>query len=121
MHYKNTRRKRIYDRNLEKIPVDCASVQKAYKVELDPTSQQEKQLRMHCGCARFAYNWALNKKVSHYQEHGTNLSMQELDKQFNAAKKTEFQWAYLTSKCAHQNAIRNLDAAFVNFFQSTKC
>lgn len=34
-------------------------VHQAYRFALDLTPAQERDLRSHCGAARFAYNWAL--------------------------------------------------------------
>jgi putative transposase len=40
----------------------------------------------------------------------------DLHKELNALKATEFPWMYASSKCAPQEALRDLDTAFANFF-----
>lgn len=41
----------------------------------------------------------------------------ELHRRLNALKPTEFPWMYEASKCSPQEALRNLDRAFDNFFK----
>jgi putative transposase len=43
-----------------------------------------------------------------------------LHRELNALKKTEFAWMYAVSKCAAQEALRNLDRAFAHFFRRVK-
>jgi putative transposase len=44
----------------------------------------------------------------------------DLHRELNALKKTEFAWMYEVSKCAPQEALRNLDQAFAHFFRRVK-
>jgi len=41
----------------------------------------------------------------------------ELHRELNALKKTEFPWLYEVSKCAPQEALRDLDRAYTSFFR----
>jgi len=41
----------------------------------------------------------------------------ELHRELNALKKTTYPWLYEVSKCAPQEALRDLDRAFANFFR----
>jgi putative transposase len=41
----------------------------------------------------------------------------QLHKELNALKQTEFPWMYEVSKCAPQEALRDLDKAYENFFR----
>jgi IS605 OrfB family transposase len=43
-----------------------------------------------------------------------------LHKEFNALKKSEFPWMYEVSKCAPQEALRNLEKASKRFFENCK-
>ena len=95
-------------------------IQRAYKAELSPSQDQRLDFARHCGTARFAFNYALGRKIEHYKTTGKTLSYAAIDADFNAKKKTEFQWAYESSKCAHQNGIRDCEAAFANFFRGVK-
>lgn len=44
----------------------------------------------------------------------------ELHRRLNALKPTELPWMYEVSKCSPQEALRNLDRAFSNFWNSRK-
>ncbi|HEU5198894.1 MAG TPA: transposase, partial [Ktedonobacterales bacterium] len=44
----------------------------------------------------------------------------ELHRELNALKKTDVPWMYEVSKCAPQEALRNLDSAFSHFFRRWK-
>ena len=89
---------------------------KPYKVELDPNNRQRTMLMKHAGCARFAYNWGLAEWKRLY-EAGEKTDPIKLHKALNALKKAEFPWMYEVSKCAAQEALRDLGTAFKNFFQ----
>jgi len=95
-------------------------IQRAYQVELDPNNRQRTAFMKHAGTARFAYNWGLERKLAHYQETGASLSYPQLHRELNALKKTEFPWMYEVSKCAPQEALRNLEQAFKHFFRRVK-
>lgn len=44
----------------------------------------------------------------------------DLHRELNALKQTELPWMYEVSKCAPQEALRNLDNAFAHFFRRSK-
>lgn len=94
---------------------------KAFKVELDPNNVQATALRQHCGAARWAYNWGL-ERIKQAAEAGEKWpSAIDLHKQLNAIKGTEIlPWAYSVSKCAFQEALRNLETATKNWHASRK-
>jgi putative transposase len=43
----------------------------------------------------------------------------ELHRELNELKPTSVPWMYAVSKCAPQEALRNLDTAFAHFFRRT--
>ena len=90
---------------------------RAYKTELKPGKAQRDLLANHCGAARFAYNWGLARKVESCQLTGKSPSAIDLHRELNALKKTEYPWLYEVSKCAPQEALRDLDRAYANFFR----
>src|SRR5258706_16369752 len=67
--------------------------------------------------ARYAYNWGLARKQEAYKATGKSPSAIDLHRELNALKKTELPWMYAVSKCAPQEALRNLDNAFAHFFR----
>jgi putative transposase len=92
-------------------------VQRAYKTELDLTDRQVTACRQHAGAARWAYNWGLRVKQERYKASKRSPRAIELHRELNALKKTQIPWMYQVSKCAPQEALWNLDAAFTNFFR----
>ena len=88
----------------------------AYKFRLYPTPKQADAIRRNCGCARFVYNWGLEKKIAAHQANKT-LSCVALAYELPALKK-EFPWlkedAYSQSL---QQSLRHLDNAFSRFFE----
>ena len=98
---------------------------RAYKTEIDPTCKQVKMLLQHAGCARFAYNWGLRKKIEAYKTTGKSPTAIELHRELNKLKKIPVEdggvpWMYESSKCAPQEALRNLDSAYKSFFRRCK-
>ncbi len=98
-------------------------IKKAYRYELDPNNIQRLSLAQHAGVARFAYNWGLDKRIARYKNNQDNDRFTDAMKQhklLNSLKKTEFPWMYETSKCAPQEALRDLHTAFKNFYRGLK-
>ncbi|MCA0940193.1 transposase [Salipiger pacificus] len=87
-----------------------------HKIELTPNATQRVAFAQAAGVARFAYNWALAEWQRQYKEGG-KPSEAALRRQFNAVKRDEFPWAMDVSKCAPQQAIKNLGTAFKRFFE----
>ncbi|PDO10802.1 MAG: transposase [Candidatus Reconcilbacillus cellulovorans] len=93
---------------------------RAYRYELDPNVQQRILLAKHAGAARFAYNWGLARRMELYRQTGKGTNAMEQHRELNRLKKTQFPWMYEVSKCAPQEALRDLDRAFRNFFRGLK-
>jgi putative transposase len=93
-------------------------INKAYRYELKPNIQQRVLLAKHAGAARFTYNWALQKRIDLYSQEKKSTNAIEQHRLINHLKATEFPWMYEVSKCAPQEALRDLDKAFRNFFRN---
>src|SRR5579859_4406813 len=93
---------------------------RGYKTELDPNNVQRPLLLNHAGAARFAYNWGLARKQAAYKAGEKTPSAIDLHRDLNALKQTELSWMYEVSKCAPQEALRDLDRAYTNFFRKVK-
>jgi putative transposase len=93
------------------------TIQRAYRTELDLNNEQLTACRKHAGAARWAYNWGLARKQESYRATGKSPSAMDLHRELNALKQTDVPWMYEVSKCAPQEALRNLDAAFAHFFR----
>ena len=94
-----------------------STIQRAYKVELNLNNEQTTACKQHAGAARWAYNWGLRRKQDAYRTTGTSPSAIDLHRELSALKQTQVPWMYAVSKCAPQEALRNLDRAFAHFFR----
>jgi putative transposase len=94
----------------------------AYRFALDPSQAQEQRLRSHAGAARFAWNWGLARCRERYAAEGKWYSGAELHRLWNAEKKADpaLAWWEQNSKCAYQEAFRDLDRALRDFARSMK-
>ena len=95
---------------------------RGYKVELNLNNKQQTLAKKHAGTARFSYNWGLALKIKAFAEKQTDPTKKipsavDLHKELNKLKKTDFPWMYDVSKCAPQEALRDLDLAFANFYR----
>lgn len=97
-----------------------SAIQRAYKTELSLNDQQTTACRKHAGAARWAYNWGLQRKQEAYRKTGKSPSAIDLHRELNVLKQTDVPWMYEVSKCAPQEALRNLDRAFDRFFDRVK-
>jgi len=96
------------------------NIQRGFKTELDLNNVQKTWCARHAGAARYAYNWGLARKQTAYQAGEKTPSAIDLHKELNQLKKGELGWMYDVSKCAPQEALRNLDNAFGHFFRRAK-
>ena len=92
---------------------------------MDPTNEQRTAFLQHAGAARWAYNWGLSRKIEAYKATGKSPSAIDLHRELNVLKGIPKEqggvpWMYDASKCAPQEALRNLDAAYANFFRRCK-
>jgi putative transposase len=91
---------------------------KAYKFRFTPTKEQEKQLDVEFGCARFVWNFFLNQRSFAYKELGESLNYVANSRYLTAMKKAE-QWAWLAdcSSTVLTQKLNDLETAFGNFFK----
>src|SRR6266480_2925814 len=92
-------------------------ITRGYRAELDLNNQQITACKQHAGAARFTYNWGLSRKQEVYKQTGRSISAMELHRELNQLKQSELPWMYAVSKCASQEALRDLDVAFKHFFR----
>jgi len=94
-------------------------VHKAYKYRIYPNQAQEVLFQKTFGCVRFAYNHFLEDRIKAYQEKGESRTFFQQNKALTELKK-EYEWLQEPDKNALQNALRNVNAAFQNFFRNVK-
>lgn len=92
---------------------------RAYKTELDPNNHQRSMFLRHAGAARFVYNWALGDRIVRYKA-GLKTNLFEQKRRFNALKDAEFPWIREVAYKVTDEAFRNLDTAYTNFFRRVK-
>lgn len=92
-------------------------IPRAYKTELALNHEQVTARRKHAGAARWACNWGLQRQQEAYRATGTSPSAIDLRRELNALKQSTIPWMYEVSKCAPQEALRNLDTSFAHFFR----
>jgi len=93
---------------------------RAFKTELDLSNKLKTACLQHAGVARFAYNWGLARKKAAFANGEKMPTAIDLHRELNALKKSELAWMYEVSKCAPQEALRDLDNAFTHFFRRLK-
>lgn len=90
---------------------------KAVKLRLYPTQEQEVLLAQHFGCARWWWNYALNKSIETYKQTGKGLSQSALNALLPKLKKDEETlWLSECYSQVLQAVTLNLTTAYKNFF-----
>ena len=95
-------------------------VVRGYKTELDLNNEQRTACFKHAGASRFTHNWGLARSQEVYRLTGKRPTAIELHKELNALKPTQFPWMYDVSKCAPQEALRDLEQAYKHFYRKLK-
>lgn len=98
-------------------------IHRAHKIELIVNESQELYLKKAVGCARFAFNWALNEWKQEYEAYKKDPglpkpSQYSIRRKLNAIKREQFPWMMEVTKCAVQMAIIQLGQAFANFWKN---
>ena len=95
------------------------TVNQAFRYEMDPTVRQRRLLAEAAGTARYAFNWGLHLCKRLLKAGRPVPHAAELHRQWNADK-PQRSWVYGVSKCCGQEALRDLDRAFANFWRGRK-
>lgn len=95
-------------------------VKRGYRAELDLNHEQITSCRKHAGASRWAYNYGLHRKQEAYKAGEKTPYATDLHREINALKQTDIPWMYEVSKCAAQEALRDLDTAFKHFFRKVE-
>ena len=91
-------------------------MEKAYKFRIYPNKTQENLIQKTFGCVRFVYNYFLDKRIKAYEADKTTLNYSKCSAELTKLKK-EYEWLKEPDKCSLQNSLKNLDAAYQNFFR----
>ncbi|MCU5870820.1 IS200/IS605 family element transposase accessory protein TnpB [Clostridioides difficile] len=98
-------------------------LKRAYKIEINPTTEQKSKIHQTIGVSRFIYNFyiAHNKEV--YDSKGEFISGMDFSKWLNneyIPNNQDMKWIKDISSKATKQAIMNGDKAFKDFFKKTK-
>ena len=92
-------------------------MEKAYKYRIYPNKRQKELLAKTFGCCRFVYNHFLNKRIETYQKEQKTLSYNQCSSELTKLK-SELTWLREPDKCSLQNALKDVDRAYKNFFNN---
>ena len=91
---------------------------KSIKVRLNPNNKQLTKLFQYAGCARFAYNWAIDREEENHKQGNKFLSDMDLRKEFTQLKKLqEYKWLNEISCNVTKQAIKDACEAYKRFFK----
>jgi putative transposase len=91
------------------------------RVRLRPTVEQERMMVRHAGAARWTYNWGLEVSRQAWDHAGIRLRAVDLHKILVGIKRLpEYSWLYELSSRVPQEALRDLDRAYDNWWRRLK-
>ena len=88
---------------------------KSFKVRIYPNQEQQILIDKTFGCVRYIYNFMLNLKQKLYDFYGISLNYNNMSKILTELKKHKL-WLQEPDKCSLQQCLRDLDAAYIKFF-----
>lgn len=94
-------------------------MEKSFKFRIYPNKTQQVLLQKSFGCARFVYNYFLDKRIKKYKQDKSSMSYNQCSKELTALKQ-ELVWLKEPDKCSLQNSIKDLDTSYKNFFSRTE-
>ena len=91
---------------------------KTYKVRLLPNKRQATKFFQFAGCARYAYNWTLEREQANYKDGGKFLSNYDLRREFTQYKQNpDVSWLNDVSNNVAKQAIKDACDAYLKFFK----
>ena len=93
-------------------------LRKVFGFRMRPTARQREALARMAGARRYVWNWGLAQRIAHYRATGGGLSVAELSRRLTALKqRSETAWLREIDSQALQQALADLQRAYVNFFE----
>jgi putative transposase len=90
---------------------------KSFKTELILNNKEVTKCKKHAGVSRHAWNWGLEQTKKALENKELLPSAITLHKRLVAEVKKENPWYYEVSKCAPQQALRNLETSWKRCFK----
>lgn len=95
-------------------------IYRSYKFKMAPTAAQSEAFSRNVGVCRLVYNLALEQRRDHHRQFrsakGVGISFLSQSRELTQLR-TEFDWMREAIHCCQQQALRDLDRAFQNFFK----
>lgn len=91
-------------------------IRKAFKFRIYPDSEQRTELDKQFGCSRFVYNHYRAAREGYYQDTGTGLTYHDTAIDLTEQLKVEYPWLKEADSQTLQQALKDLDRAYQNFF-----
>ncbi|NIJ41577.1 putative transposase [Parvibaculum indicum] len=92
---------------------------RAYRYRLKPTDEQAAQMRQFSGVVRLVYNLALEQRRDWWRQYavrtGKSLTYVAQARELTELRRS-FDWIAAVSQTSQQQALRDLDRAYANFF-----
>lgn len=89
---------------------------KRFKVRIYFSEEQKVLIDKTFGCTRYVYNYMLNLKQKLYKDFNISLSYNHMSKVLTELKRHKT-WLKEVDKWSLQNALKDLDSAYQNFFK----
>ena len=91
----------------------------SYKFRIYPNKEQQSQIEQTFGCCRYVYNYYLTVRCEAYEKDKITFNYYDCAKDLTNHKK-ENKWLDDVSNHALQQSLKDLDAAYKNFFRGIK-
>ena len=88
---------------------------KGFKVRIYPNQEQQILINKMFGCVRYVYNYMLNLKQKAYNIFELKLRYVKISSILTKLKQRKI-WLYEADAVALQQCLKDLDAAYINFF-----
>jgi len=93
-------------------------VLKSYRYRIDPNAEQKILLNKHFGSVRYVYNYFLNERKNQYREtKKSDNYVAQANKLTKLKKEESTVWLKEINSQTLQQTLKNLEAAYLNFFR----
>lgn len=91
----------------------------SYKFRLYPDQEQAEMIERTFGCCRYVYNYFLTLRKDRYESKRESMNYCDCSRELTRLKK-ELEWLREPDKYSLQNALKDLNTAYVRFFRNVK-
>jgi len=92
-------------------------IRKAFKFRIYPDREQKDKLATQFGCSRFVYNHYRRAREEFYYETRTSLTYSDCAIDLTERLKVDHPWLKEADSQVLQQALQDLDRAYINFFE----